>query len=306
MDRNFWILERLKKPQGFVDVVIDTDAFNEIDDQFAIAYALKSSEKLNVKALLAAPFLNEKSMSAEDGMNKSYDEIIKLLSLMKRDDMKEKIYKGSTSFLKDENTPVKSEAVSQLIQLAKIQDPKKPLYVVAIGAITNIASAILIEPSIIKKIVVIWLGGNSLEWPDNREFNLRQDVSAARIVLGSGVPLVLFPCMGVVSSFITTGPELRYWLRGRNELCDYLVENTINEANLVEKSSCWSRVIWDVSAVSWLLEDRFILERYEHCPIPEYDDKWAFDKTRHLIKYVYHINRDELFEDLVKKLIRSN
>ena len=66
-----------------------------------------------------------------------------------------------------------------------------PLYVVAIGAITNVASALLTEPALAEKIVVVWLGGQGLSWPDTREFNLRQDVPATRVLLDCGVPLVL-------------------------------------------------------------------------------------------------------------------
>ena len=40
-------VKNLQVPQGNVDVVLDTDAYNEIDDQYAIAYLLKSKEKLN-------------------------------------------------------------------------------------------------------------------------------------------------------------------------------------------------------------------------------------------------------------------
>jgi hypothetical protein len=77
----------LKKPSGPVDVVLDTDAFNEIDDQFALAYLLKSSQKLHVKALLSAPFFNNRSNGPRDGMEKSYEEILHILSLMNRDDL---------------------------------------------------------------------------------------------------------------------------------------------------------------------------------------------------------------------------
>jgi purine nucleosidase len=42
--------------------------------------------------------------------------------------------------------------------------PDNPLYIVSTGCITNVASAILIEPQIIKNIVVVWLGGNDLNW----------------------------------------------------------------------------------------------------------------------------------------------
>ena len=67
------LLNRLKRPEGKIDVVLDTDTYNEIDDQFALAYLLRSGEKLNVKAIYAAPFFNEKSEgpadSGADGKN---------------------------------------------------------------------------------------------------------------------------------------------------------------------------------------------------------------------------------------------
>ena len=73
---NFELLKNLDVPKGKVDVVLDTDAYNEIDDQYAIAYLLNSEDKLNVKAIYAAPFFNENSKSPKDGMERSYDEIL--------------------------------------------------------------------------------------------------------------------------------------------------------------------------------------------------------------------------------------
>ena len=296
------IIRKLQKPVGRVDVVIDTDTFNEIDDQYALSYLIKLEDKLNLKAIYAAPFFNEKSSGPEDGMEKSYDEIMRILELMGKESYKEITYKGSRSYLPNETEPVVSPAASDLVKLAMERSEDNPLYVIAIGAITNVASALLLEPRIKDKIVLIWLGGNAHEWPDNREFNLLQDVAAARVVFGCGVPLVQLPCGGVVSSFRTTGPELEYWLRGKNKLCDYLIDTTIAEAEKMEESNCWSRVIWDVTAVAWLLEGGFMADRLEHSPIPEYDHRYAFDKTRHFIKYVYFINRDKLFEHLFQTL----
>lgn len=296
------IIRKLQKPKGRIDVVIDTDAFNEIDDQFALSYLIKSEEKLNLKAIYAAPFFNEKSTDPEDGMEKSYEEIIRILDLIGKEEYKQITYKGSRSYLPSETQPVFSPAARSLVELAMGRSEENPLYVIAIGAITNVASALLIEPKIIDKIVLIWLGGNAHDWPDNKEFNLIQDVAAARIVFGCGVPLVQLPCGGVVSSFRTTEPELEYWLRGKNKLCDYLVDTTIAEAKKMEESSCWSRVIWDVTAVAWLMEGDFMWDRLEYSPIPEFDDRYAFDKSRHFIKYVYAINRDKLFENLFRVL----
>ena len=296
------MMEKLQKPKGRVDVVFDTDTYNEIDDQYALAYLIKNPKKLNVKAIYAAPFFNNKSAGPAEGMEQSYREIMNILSLMECDELKNLVHKGSERFMPDENTPVLSDAASDLVQRAMEYSEENPLYVIAIGAITNIASALLIKPEIKDRIVLIWLGGNAHHWKDNKEFNLYQDIAGARIVFGCGVPLVQLPCMGVVSAFTTGGPELEFWLRGKNKLCDYLVDATTAEAKRCNGGEFWTRPIWDVTAVAWLLENDYMLERFEPSPIPEYDDTYSFDKDRHLIKYVYHINRDALFGDLFTKL----
>ncbi len=236
-------------------------------------------------------------------MEKSNREILKLLSL----DGKEgriPVFRGSDRYLPDEHTPVLSDAAADLVRRAEAYPPGNPLYVVSIGAITNIASAVLLNPGIADRITVIWLGGNAPHWPDNLEFNCRQDVAAARIVLGSGVPLILLPCMGVVSAFTTTGPELEYWLRGKNALCDYLVDHTVEAAEEYAKGKVWSRVIWDVTAVGWLLNDgnRLMLDRLVPTPVPGYDHHYSQDLSRPPCRMVYHIHRDALLADLVQHI----
>lgn len=296
-------LKNLEIPMGPVDMVLDTDAYNEIDDQFAISYALHATEKLNVLALYAAPFFNNRSNSPADGMERSYQEILKLLRLSK---LECPVYRGSDRYLPDEQTPVASDAAKHLTELAMRYSPEKPLYVVAIGAITNVASALLMKPEIADNIVVVWLGGNALEWHDNIEFNIRQDVASARVVFASGAPLVMLPCLGVVSAFTSTEPELTYWLKGKNDLCDYLVQHTVEAANEYAKGRVWSRVIWDVTTVGWLLNDgrRFMLDKLIPTPIPEYDHHYAQDPRRPLCRYVYHINRDALMGDLFAHISR--
>ena len=294
-------LKNLACPAGIADVVLDTDAYNEIDDQFAISYALCATERLDVKAIYAAPFFNERSEGPADGMERSYREILKLQGLTGTD---KPVFRGSDRYLPDEGTAVRSEAAEDLCDRAMRYTPEKPLYVAAIGAITNVASALLLEPAIADRIVIVWLGGNSLHWDSNREFNCMQDVAAARVVFASGAPLVMLPCQGVVSAFATTGPELAYWLGGRNALCDYLVQNTVDAAEAYAKGRVWSRVIWDVTAVGWLMNDghRLMDDRLIHTPIPEYDHHFATDFTRPLCRYVYRINRDALFADLFAHL----
>ena len=297
--------KNLTVPKGKIDVVLDTDAYNEIDDQFAICYMIKNTWKFSVKGICAAPFLNSKSISPADGMSKSYDEILKLLKLANKEELKQIVLKGSENYLPNETTPVESDAADFMAELAKDYSPENPLYIVAIGAITNVASAILKNPEMKENCVVIWLGGHATHIPRAAvEFNMKQDIAAARVVFDCGIPLVQLPCGGVVDHFATSKYELQHWLKGKNTLCDYLCENTVKEAESYAVGKPWSRVIWDVTAVAWLLneDEKFMKDRLIPSPIPEYDMHYAVNENRHFIKYVYKLNRDALFEDLFRVL----
>ena len=296
-------LVNLNVPRGKIDAVLDTDAYNEIDDQFAIAYLLRSDDKIDTKAIYAAPFLNARSVSAADGMKKSYDEINKLLRLM---DIQKDVYLGSESFLGDEKTPVVSASALDLAERVKNYSPENPLYIIAIGAITNVASAILINPDVAENAVLIWLGGHALDYHDTKEFNMRQDIAAARVIYNSGIPYVQLPCQGVVSSFTISKPELECWFLGKNKIADYLAKNAIAEADSYAFGKPWTRVIWDVTAVAWLLNenDRFMFSRIiEKAYLPEYSGRYQQVPTGFPMRYVYCLKRDTLMCDLINKIV---
>ena len=291
----------LEVPSGVCDVVIDSDTFNEIDDQFAISLALRSPERMRVQALYAAPFTNSKSTGPRDGMEKSFAEMHRLLRLIGRE---VPVFRGSESYLTDEKTPVLSDAARDLARRAMAYSAENPLYIVSIGAITNVASALLLCPEIADRAVLIWLGGHAPDWPDNHEFNLYQDIAAARTAFSSGIPLVLVPCQGAASGFTTTGPEMRHWLTGKGALAEDLMGATERAANRYAQGKIWSRVLWDVTAVAWLLntDQRFLRDRLIPTPIPEYDSHWGADPTRPPCRCVYFVHRDALLSELFSKI----
>ncbi len=295
-------LKNLQVPTGKIDVVLDTDAFNELDDQFAIAYLLKSKEKLNTKAIYAAPFFNINSKSACDGMEKSYDEILKLLDLMEE---KVDVYKGSEEFLKSEIEAQISPAALDLAKRCEDYSPENPLYVVAIGAITNVASAILLNKKMIDNTVVVWLGGHAHHYHDTKEFNMYGDVAASRVVMESGVPFVQLPCKGVVSSFTISQPELEYWFLEKNKISDYLAKNTIDAVKKYADGKPWTRVIWDVTAVAWLLNDnnQFMMSKIIPIRLSDYNNMYE-DETDLDMNYVYYIHRDKLWKDVIEKVTK--
>ncbi len=292
------LVRRLEPPKGRVKMVLDTDTYNEVDDQFALAYSLLSPEKLDVLAVYAAPYFNDRSSGPEDGMEKSYAEIVRLLGKMGRPS-EGFVFKGSRGYLPDGETPVESEAARDLVKKAMATPEGELLYVVAIGAITNVASAILMEPEIVKKICVVWLGGHPLSASTAREFNLMQDVPAARVVLDCGVPFTLVPCMGVASHLLATVPDMKDAIGGKNALCDALVEL------FGEYSSDhfgWAKEIWDVSTIAYLVNPDWIPTVLEHSPLLTDDCHWAHDANRHFIRVATFARRTPIFRDLYRKL----
>ncbi|MDB4698714.1 nucleoside hydrolase [Candidatus Latescibacteria bacterium] len=289
------MLERLAPPTGKVRMVLDTDTYNEIDDQFAVVQALLSPDRLAVEAIYAAPFDNNRSLGPGDGMEKSYEEILRLLDRL---DVSPDgfVFRGSTDILRGEE-PLESEAVDDMI--AKSKEGDSPLYVVAIGAISNVASALLKDPSIVERIVVVWLGGHAHSWPTAHEFNLQGDLKAAQVVFDSGVPFVQIPCFPVASHLLTTLAELERFVQGRGTIGDYLVDifTTYSQDHFA-----YSKVIWDISAIAWLLDASWVPSDVVHSPILTDQCTWSDKPSRHFMRVARTVRRDVIFRDLFEKL----
>ncbi len=283
-----------------VRAVLDTDTYNEVDDQFALAYSILAPEHITLEAVYAAPFKNNRAASPGEGMEKSFEEILRILDFLGVE-AEGKAFKGSKDYLASWEEPRESDAVSDLIERARTASPEAPLYVMAIGAITNVASAFLLAPDIIRNVVLIWLGGKDIFHDDAFEFNLKQDWHASRLVFDCGVPLVIYPTMNVTSHLLTTVAELRCWLGGHNALCDYLVDivsEYVGDADPV----AWSKVIWDIAAPSWLIDANWTVSQLDHAPILNRDFTWAKERHSHKICMARYIRRDSVFRDLFYRL----
>lgn len=288
-------------------VILDTDAYNEIDDQFAIAWSvLENGRGIDLLSINAAPFLNSRSTSPEDGMIKSYDEILKLLKLIESSGYKTEVkpsdipvYRGSCGYLPDRKTPLETDAAKNIVKTVSESD--ETVYVVAIGAITNVASAILLKPEITEKMAVIWLGGHAWHWQHTREFNMVQDVPAAQVIFDSRVPFIQIPCSGVCDRLATSIPELSAYLEGRGELCDYLFSIV---KGYTSDPFCWSKVIWDISAIAVLLAHGGLDIVTLPAPILTDDCHYAFDAARHPMALVRSLDRDRIFRKLFTLLAK--
>lgn len=310
--------QRLQLPSQPIHIVLDTDTKNEIDDQFALIYALLSKE-IVVEAVHAAPFAKSGYPTPASGMEASYNEILTLFRLMPKLPSIP-VARGSRAILSDPSTPVESEAATHLIELA-MQPRTTPLYVVAIGAVTNVISAILLEPQIMERIVVVWLGAHPTYWRWDvgaavgsldhagpmREFNFSNDPLGAGALFDSGVPLVWVPCKNVAEHLRTVPAEIDRYVAGCGDIGRYLAR-IFN--NWVARPAA-SKPLWDMSTIAYLINPEWVptivaptphfhLETLRDPSTPSPFD--VVNTTRPRCRIAIDAKRDLIFNDFFTKL----
>lgn len=278
-----------------INVILDTDTYNECDDQFALAYMLKSQDVFNVEAITVAPYSHiERNETVVSGREKSYNEILKICKWLNYDTTN-KVFKGAKDYIKNGYNE-DNEAVNKIIEIALKNDKT---YIMAIGAITNVALAIKKEPKIIEKIEVVWLGGNQVGYKDNLEFNFRQDVDAVRIVFESKTKLTIIPCKNVASDLLISIDELNNYLKDESELCNYLLDRFYNDGYHGKQEK---RVIWDIAVIAYLINKDWFTSEEISCPNIKDDKSYELTTNRHKITMVNYINVNKVYNDLFKKL----
>jgi len=160
-------LRLLAPPAWLVSMVLDTDTANEIDDHFAVAWALLAADRLHLEAIYAAPLPQQSFQRPRRRHAQSLAQIRNYSSWPLAAMCPP--WPVLTGWLDGAASAAESPAAADLVRRAN-EHRAGPLYVAAIGAPTNIASAILLEPAIIERIVVIWLGGQPHDWPTAAEF----------------------------------------------------------------------------------------------------------------------------------------
>ena len=280
-----------------INVILDTDTYNECDDQFALSYMLLSQDRFNIEAITVAPYHHDNDISIEEGQEKSYQEILKICNWLNFD-TENRVFKGSNGYIENGYNET-NEAVEKIIEIAKKNDKT---YIMAIGAITNVALAIKKAPDIIEKIEIIWLGGHSPICDNNKEFNFRQDVQAIKEIFESKVKLTIIPCKGVASNLKISIYELEHYLKEKNELYNYLCSRFYDdEIHGIQTR----RVIWDISVVAYLINKEWFEEKEMDCPKINKDLSYSFNKNNRKIKFVTYLDSDKIYKDLFNKLVEK-
>lgn len=288
-----------------IRVITDTDAKNQADDQFAIVHTLLSPRFDNC-GLIAAHFENKYGF---DPLEASYKELLNILNIMGMP--QELAHKGAGKPMPDQKTPVPSPGAQLIIDEA-MKDDERPLFVTALGPLTDIASAYLMEPKIAKRMTLIWIGGGI--YPQGGwEYNLQNDIHAANVVFGSDIPVWQVPknvyqqplvSMAELQSRVLTKGKLGQYLYG--QIMEYL-ELHSSKSREVGQSETWC--LGDSPVVALMLMTQrhspdIDAKDFDWIPAPEITSDMAYIHTgiNRPIRVYKKIDQRFLLEDFYAKL----
>lgn len=162
-------------------VIIDNDFCGDPDGLFQLAHSLMCGETLDIRAIIGGHL--SKGDGDEPYSTKSCQKAEQLLKIMGLTG-KYSVLKGSEKPMLDYK-PIPSEGCKAILDEALQCSKDSPLYVLCGGALTNIASALMLKPEIEDRIVLIWIGGTEGGADGGYEFNLSMSIPAARFVFDS-------------------------------------------------------------------------------------------------------------------------
>ncbi|GAB2585089.1 nucleoside hydrolase [Microlunatus antarcticus] len=282
-------------------VIVDTDAKNEADDQYAIVHALLSPT-LDVRGIVPAHFGTERSATSMLDSRAEVDLLLQLMGL----EGSVTVANGAERGIADESTPAPSAGADLIVAESRLSSAEDPLFVAFLGPLTDMATAILTDPEIVHRdVVVVWIGGmgHDVDWSyDGIEFNLRNDIAAANVVFGSGITVWQIPA--TVYTMVSVGyAELEERIGGTSKLADYLIEQLVEFNDAHHPEPIESRSLGDSPAISVILNPRGGVSRT--VPAPRFGSQGGYlPGSGHPVRVFDTVDVRYLLEDMFAKLCR--
>lgn len=239
-------------------IVIDADTANEVDDLYALVRAILEPS-FDLRGITSAQFhISTRASDSTVRERQTLNEDI--VRLMGKEDIPLPI--GANMPITSSTKPSISPASNFIIEQAKKQSPENPLHVVILGSCTNVASAILQDPSIIPLIKVHYLGiwhTASTNYYNKKEFNSMNDMLALNVIFNT--PDLDLTIMSATASqaLVFDRNIVNTHLKGNSEIGDYLVNRWEDfdqylTSSDIEKGS-W--IMWDVAMIESLVDPSF-------------------------------------------------
>lgn len=226
-------------PEPQTRVLIDNDWAGDPDDLYQLVHHLLSPSH-EIRGIISSrlrdddPF-DDSGKSATNGLSIAKD-VFARMGL----ESTELLFLGSDKGLTDVNTPQDSEAAQAIIAEAMRDDVDTELFYLAGGGLTDLASALLLEPRIAERMKLIWIGGNEHDGlatpPLNAmpiEYNLLIDVPAGQVVFATSDLEIWQIPRNIYRQCLVTDVELRRRVRPFGQLGEYLYDEIAEVLNRV-------------------------------------------------------------------------
>ncbi len=287
--------------QGKIPVILSTDVGNEIDDQWAILYTLFSDE-FEVLGVISAHAPSIAPPAGHTAYRILRDIVEERLAM----DVHPPLLEGASFPLKSKTAPQPSEGASFIVQASQGFSENTRLRVLTIGAGTDVASALLMDPSLSGRIQVLLMGFD--EWPKGGDgFNILNDVKAAQVIFESNVPIVV-GCATVCTENLglkwnqakemvsERGPVGR-WLWDEYQAFYY---RYVKPMRMDDFSKPW--IIWDTIVVAHLLG--FTQHATYDRPVLNDDVSFSPGDRKKQITWITDVDEEGMWADFLEKLDR--
>jgi inosine-uridine nucleoside N-ribohydrolase len=298
--------ERQQQPRP---ILLATDIGADMDDQWVLAHLVLSTEfdlrgvvttHTGSYPVLRAPAAESSTRVAEDVLNH--------LPLTKRP----RVIAGSSDPLRSKTEPRRGQGVDFIVSESRGYDRARPLRIVVIGAATDVASALLVDPSLAKRIEIVAMAFRN--WPEGGdEFNVKNDMKAWQVLLESPAPIVVSDGAVALADLRMTRESARREFEERGKPGGYLscllvdwLERRGEMAQIVTGDrNSWP--VWDEGTVAYLLG----LTKSEVHPRPRLGDDMKFEQppagesSASTVTWVTSIDSEKLWSDFGRKLDKS-
>jgi purine nucleosidase len=274
-------------------VLLSTDCGTEIDDQWAVIHLLTSPE------IETLGFIGNHAPNGTSGTS-ARDTVLGVIAQLGLGEHPP-VLAGADEALVDARTPTHNEGVAFLLEQSRRFSSLHRLNVLVIGAHTDLASAILADPTICERIRIIMMGFT--EWPAGGcLWNVCNDAAAARVVFESGVPLVLGSGDVCLRHLAFTTEQCRARLRGTGRVGQWLAQQFADFPARLDRNgeSVWA--IWDVVVTAYLLG--FTLTSEYHRPRIGEDLRFDHGQAAGQMTVIEAIDEEAVWDDFVGKLKR--
>lgn len=301
-----------------VRVIIDNDFSGDPDDLYQLVHHLLSPS-VDIRLVVAShlregdPF--DPSPVTAENARAVVEHVFSQMGL----ESTEVIRTGANQALVDASTPQHSAATQAIIAEAMRDDTTTPLFYVAGGGLTDLASAYLIEPRIAERMTLVWIGGAEHEGlavpPPNAmpiEYNLLIDVVAGQVLFNDSPITIWQVARDVYRQCLVSDAELRLRVAATGPLGRYLYDEVAQVVGMVGRhlgGAAETYALGDsplvlLTALQSLFEPASSSSQYEERPTPAIADDGSYGPVpgaRPMHIYTWVDNR-LMFEDFYLKL----